>query len=189
MKRLQDTIEESLLDLNDETIDIGLISDWLEKHSLGKTWKINKELSIDANQLMIGIDGDIPEYIKFNNVNDLTYYSGGAELDEVKLVVPKKNKKLYITDLDAYMIELSGDINTQEVYIRSSAHTLYLPKKINAHKCFDMGRANIHYIDGLKGIKTPILKLPMPYLSHLIQDTIDIDDSVRIYFGSTELDY
>ena len=180
MKRLQDTIEESLLDLDDKIMDRGLIEAWLDENAACTGLEINDDLTIDARLVNIDMTGPIPEYIRFNKVDWIHYYIP-MDVEEVWLAVPKTVRKFQIIAPSADIINFFDDFECRIFEVSGRIETINLPKKF---KCEELlcGDSQALHINGIEGIKAHKLELPPKFIKMQLVKTLKLskDSSIKV---------
>ena len=171
MKRLQDTIEESLLDMDDKIMDKGLIEAWIKDNTDCSGLKLNDDLSINATQIHVILNGPIPDYIKFNKIGWLCY-SIYIDIDEVWLPVPKSTRRFQVNAHgDVGTINFTDNFDCTNFTINGSVETINLPKKFKCDE-FVCRDSNASHINGIKGLKAHDIQLSSTFIKTLLLETL-----------------
>lgn len=186
-KKKKKPVKESIFDAEEkiETFDKAMIEDWLEKNASGSGIKVNDDLTIDANYLVIDLKEPLPDNMVLGKVNFFKYRVD-LPIDEVVLDMPKKSTKIYIETYDVDSIIIAGDINCEEFKIFGDAMKITLPKKFKCES-FNLRDSHAHRINGIKNIKATELQFPSEFLRIYLQETLKLPTNASIYIRGSRL--
>ena len=182
MKRLQDTIAESLLDLDDKIMDRGLIEAWIKDNTDCRGLKLNDDLSIDATNISVVLNGPIPDYIKFNKIGWLCY-SIYVDIEEVWLKAPKTTRRFQVNAHgDVGTINFTDNFDCLNFTINGSVETINLPKRFKCDE-FLCSDSTTSYINGIKGLKARDVQLSANFIKNLLLETLKFpkDSNIKVY--------